>query len=537
MKKIINYSGITGLILIAALAFMPVSCSKEAVKDNPEADSSSQLIKVSGEDVSVATKTTLEGLATKWVATTDAVGIYSSQARTATGGSESPIVNAEFTAASDGTSSVFNGAAPMYWGAATSSHTFFSYYPWVAGAAAFTVVPVSLATNQTQLIANNNAHLGALDFMIATPKIVTSPGNTNPIANTEVSLRYNHVFTVLEFQITGSGSLSKVWVSGLGTLAFSDGTINIGQSTPDAGTPYTFASQTGLSSDVIVTLTTPATLGGTAQSVYMMINPNASTFTGELYIGLYDGSVWKYIKKAASPSGGFARGRKYIVAINAETATVAPTYSESSTAGTLIAGRFWAPKNVGYIVTTNPYGQLFQWGRKYGQNYDVTEGTVPTIVADPVAFSVGQDPANAANFYINGTTPFDWCTVQQASWATAYSPCPTGWRLPTTAELTALNSSGSTWVAVAGGNPDGLAGRWFGPTSGSPTEIKNIFLPAAGYRFFRSGDTRSTRGTTGSYWSSEVSGTGASGLDFSSSVFYMSASDRANGLPARCVRE
>ena len=59
MKKIINYSGIPGLILIAALVFMPVSCSKDTVKDNPEADNSSQLIKISGEDAGTATKTTL----------------------------------------------------------------------------------------------------------------------------------------------------------------------------------------------------------------------------------------------------------------------------------------------------------------------------------------------------------------------------------------------------------------------------------------------------------------------------------------------
>jgi len=40
MKKIIHYSGIPALMLIAALVFTPFSCSKESVKDNPEAENS-----------------------------------------------------------------------------------------------------------------------------------------------------------------------------------------------------------------------------------------------------------------------------------------------------------------------------------------------------------------------------------------------------------------------------------------------------------------------------------------------------------------
>ena len=78
MKKTINYSGIPALILISALFFLPVSCNKYTVKDNPNADNSSQLIKVSGEDANAATKTTLELLATKWKVG-DQVGVYCAQ--------------------------------------------------------------------------------------------------------------------------------------------------------------------------------------------------------------------------------------------------------------------------------------------------------------------------------------------------------------------------------------------------------------------------------------------------------------------------
>jgi len=535
MKKIINYSGIPGLILISALFFLPVSCNKDAVKENPVADNSSQLIKISGEDAGTATKTTLEGLATKWVMNTDFVGIYSPQATPTSGGSAG-VTNRKYKAITSASSSAFSPESgnEMYWG--TGTHYFYAYYPYSAASTDAAAVQITLSASQTQSgeFGHYSDHIGALDFMIATPKTVTSPGNTNPIANTDVLLRYNHVFSVLEFQITGSGgSLSKVWVSGLGTLAFSGGTINIGQGTPDAGTPYTIASQTGLSSDVIVTLTTPANLSGTAQSVYMMINPG--TFTAELYIGLYIGTTWTYIKKTASPSGGFARGNKYIVTIASGEANTTPStanYPGTSVAPVLIAGRFWAPKNVGYDATTRPYGLLFQWGRMYGQEY-ANAGVEP----GPVALSVGQDPTNAANFYKSAATPYDWCNAspqQTTSWdMTLYNPCPAGWRLPTAAELTALNNSGNTWVASGG--PDNLAGRWFGGNH-SGDHVGSIFLSAAGFRNYDFG-AATNRDTDGGYWSSEVSGVGASALCFDIGNAVMVAFKRAYGLTARCVRE
>lgn len=317
MKKIINYSGIAGLVLISALFFLPFSCNKDTVENNPNADSNSQLIKVSGEDANAATKTTLNELVTSWVATTDKIGIYSTEARTASG-SGSPIVNAQFTAASNGVSSNFTGT--MYWGTGTAtSHTFYAYYPWVSGTAASTAVPVSLSSAQTQSAAGSNAHIGALDFMVATPVTVTSPDNTDAVAN-EVNLRYNHVFTVLEFQIKGTGQLKAVKLSGSNALAFSGGTVDITQATPATGVAYTIAGQTGIN-QVEVTLTTPANLStSTATTVYMVINPG--TQTGNCSIGLSsEGTTWAYISKAA-PGGGFLRGQKYVVSVNAATASV-----------------------------------------------------------------------------------------------------------------------------------------------------------------------------------------------------------------------
>ena len=202
MKNIFikNITPLLSVVLILALS----SCAKEQTERAAPVVLSEKIL-ITGSDANAITKTTLNGVVTSWIQTTDKVGIYSSQARTATGGGGSAIVNAQFTAANSGTSSDFNGS--MYWGAANTSHTFYAYYPYATGSPAATAVPVSLPSAQTQSAANNTDHIGALDFMVATPVTVTSPANTNAVAN-EVNLKYNHLFTVLEFQIKGTGQLS-----------------------------------------------------------------------------------------------------------------------------------------------------------------------------------------------------------------------------------------------------------------------------------------------------------------------------------------
>jgi len=102
----------------------------------------------------------------------------------------------------------------------------------------------------------------------------------------------------------------------------------------------------------------------------------------------------------------------------------------------------------------------------------------------------------------------DWILINGVKWTTrnvgASSPedygnyytdtqaqtvCPTGWRLPTRAELQLLINSGSTWTTQ-----NGVNGRRFG--SGTNT----IFLPAAGARYRNSGNFFAVD-TDGYYWS------------------------------------
>jgi len=507
MNRTINYSLILSLLFV--LVVIPVSCSKESATENPQRETDLPLVKISGEHANIDTKTTLNGVVTSWIATTDKVGIYSSQSRTATAGGGSPVVNAEFTAASSGLNSSFNGT--MYWGAANASHTFYAYYPYAAGSPASTVVPVSLAAAQTQSAANSTAHIGALDFMVATPVTVTSPNNTNPVAS-EVNLKYNHLFAVLEFQIKGTGSLKAVKLSSNSTLAFSGGTINITQATPGSGIAYTLAGLTGTTKEAVVTLTSAATLTATNTDtkVYMVINPG--TPTGSCLVGVStDGTTWKYLEKAV-PVGGFKRGIKYVVTIDAATATL-----EDVVVGG--AGKVWMDRNLGATRVAQSstdalaYGHLYQWGRAADGHQIRTSGTTPTL-AD-------SDNPGHANFITNSSSPFDWRSPQNDNlWqgvSVTNNPCPSGFRLPTEIELTNERLNWGSYNA---------AGAFASP----------LKLSVAGYRHNSLGSLGSV-GTTGYYWSSTVDGTRSRSLTFYSSDALMYSGNRAFGFSVRCIKD
>ncbi|HEY5511140.1 MAG TPA: FISUMP domain-containing protein, partial [Prolixibacteraceae bacterium] len=394
------------------------------------------------------------------------------------------ILNAPFTVDHPTASSTFSGT--MYWGAASTSHTFYAYYPYAgsAGSPAATIVPVSLATAQTQSIKNNSDHIGAqtgaLDFMVATPVTVTSPANTNAVGS-DVNLSYNHLFTILEFQIKGTGTtLSAVKLSGSNTLAFSSGTIDITQA-PVTDVAYTIASKTGTATQAVVTLTTPATLDATiATTVYMVINPG--TQTGNCLIGLSDGTNWTYISKAA-PNGGFLRGKKYVVSVDAATATDPVIDVDGNIYTTVTIGtQVWMAEN---LKTT-----------KYNDNSAILNVTDNTTWAGRTE--------GAYCWYSNDETTYKptYGALYNGYAVNTTKLCPTGWHVPTNTEWTTLTTD-LGGLDVAGGKlKETGTTHWLSPNTGATNTSGFTALPG-GSRDYSSG-TFDYIGRYGNWWSSTM---------------------------------
>lgn len=492
------------------IGLLSVSCSKDSAngKSKPESGVKQQ-IKVSGEDAGTGTntKTALNGVATSWVELSDRVGIYSSQARTASDGGGSAVLNTPFTALSSAKKSNFTGT--MYWGQANATHTFYAYYPYTEGSAAATALPVSLSAEQTQLSANSTAHIGALDFLIATPLTITSPASTDAVAD-EVDLKYNHLFSVVEFQIKGTGDLKAVRLITNTTLAFSSGTIDITQSTPAAGTAYTFASQSGTSGEITTTLTTPATLTSTNSDtkVYMVINPG--TPTGNCLIGLSsDGTTWQYVYKTA-PTSGFSRGVKYVVSVDAGTVDFCTMTGE--------AGGIWMDRNLGAtrVATSSDdreaYGYYYQWGRGTDGHQISTSGTTSTL-------ATGDTPGHGS-FITTGTSPYDWRTTQNDNLWQGVSginnPCPVGFRIPT---FTEWDNERRQWATL------NTAGAF----------SSSLKIPAAGLRYYTDGAVYDTF-SVGYYWTNGTTDTRASYLYVNSGSSSMVLNYRAFGMSVRCIK-
>lgn len=267
------------LYTIGIVILLFVSCQREEIPKENKLDKS-ELIKITGEYASAQTKTTLSGLVTTWKES-DQVGIYCAEAKYS--GGVVGVKNAPFTVVTETLSSLFTGT--MFWGAGL--HNFYAYYPYnVANATVeATAIPITLNSTQTQS-GNSLTHIGALDFLIATPKTF------NPMvdgAATPVNLTYNHVFSMIEFKVViplGTTKLTKIEITttGANNLSLTSRLIDITQIKPTGDNVYVISAVTGLPSntlnitgDCIVT-NNPATSGG-AMMVVLPGNHIGNNFT------------------------------------------------------------------------------------------------------------------------------------------------------------------------------------------------------------------------------------------------------------------
>ena len=156
---------------------------------------------------------------------------------------------------------------------------------------------------------------------------------------------------------------------------------------------------------------------------------------------------------------------------------------ETVTYGTVIGAnsRCWLDRNLGATrVATNYYdsesfGHLFQWGRG-------ADGHQNKILANNTSERSTTYTPGHANFIVVGGEPYDWLVPQNSNlWQGVNginNPCPSGYRIPTIAELT---SERDTWIATNG-------------AFNSPLKI-----PFAGTRGYNN-----VFGTGGALWSSNT---------------------------------
>jgi uncharacterized protein (TIGR02145 family) len=182
-------------------------------------------------------------------------------------------------------------------------------------------------------------------------------------------------------------------------------------------------------------------------------------------------------------------------------------------------GEIWMDRNLGATqaatssTDANSYGDLYQWGRRSDGHQCRTSATTPTL-------SSTDQPANGSFITVNSGN-FDWRSPQNNNlWQGVNgvnNPCPSGYRLPTEAELIAEYQS---WAQ------QNSAGAF----------ASALKLPMAGLRDLSNGSLLDV-GTSGYYWSSTVSSTDSRSLFFFSSDAYMSTNFRASGSSVRCLKD
>ena len=177
----------------------------------------------------------------------------------------------------------------------------------------------------------------------------------------------------------------------------------------------------------------------------------------------------------------FKLNMRKVVAIAICLAGSATMFAQDNTTdeGVIINGVKWATRNVDvpgtFAVNPEDAGMFYQWNRNIGWS-----------ASDPMINS-------------NGGTTWDYSFPYGIIWEKANDPSPSGWRVPTHAEIQKLLDT------------DKVKNEWIDEKNGREytdlTTGKKLFLPAVGFR--HAGDEDGSGmllfvGLSGFYWSSTV---------------------------------
>jgi hypothetical protein len=189
-----------------------------------------------------------------------------------------------------------------------------------------------------------------------------------------------------------------------------------------------------------------------------------------------------------------------------------------------ITGRTWMDRNLGASraalssIDSEAFGDLYQWGRR-ADGHQCRNSATTTVIS-----SVEQP--NHGDFIISpNSSPWDWLVPQNANlWQGVNginNPCPTGYRLPTSAEY---NTEKATWTSLD------YTGAY----------ASNLKLTIAGVR---GGSTIIYENGGGGYWTSTALNGGSTGLNFgnyntgSPSGAPFELNSRVSGASVRCIKD
>jgi len=178
-------------------------------------------------------------------------------------------------------------------------------------------------------------------------------------------------------------------------------------------------------------------------------------------------------------------------------------------------GKVWMDRNLGALqaatssTDVSSYGDLYQWGRAADGHQCRNSQTTGQV-------SSSDQPGNSS-FILSST---DWRSPQNNTLWNGVNginnPCPSGYRIPSSAEIDAERLS---W------NTNNSNGAFASPLKFSSTGR-------------RDGSTGSLLGvgTGADYWTSTVSGQNVLRLSVNSSNANISEANRSTGYPVRCIR-
>jgi len=180
-------------------------------------------------------------------------------------------------------------------------------------------------------------------------------------------------------------------------------------------------------------------------------------------------------------------------------------------------GAIWMDRNLGATQVAinsgdvDAYGDLYQWGRRSDGHQCRTSDTISVLSS--------TDKPSHGDFILAPNPPEDWRSPQNNNlWQGVNgtnNPCPSGYRIPTEAELDAERLSWSSNDAAG--------------AIASPLKI-----PVTGLRDYITGHPEST--TFGYIWSSTISSNTSRDLRFWSGGSFIGQLYHAYGAPVRCIK-